>query len=191
MNRTLKGLVLAGLWLATSTALAQQRLVPVAVPAQQAQRGVELEIQLNELASQRTLNISSTRTRSTLVPELRTGTEVEVCFRTTTNGYVSLWSDTADGTPARIYPNSFSHAGANARGEYIAAHQPVCVGNDARFRLVVGGRPNTVSQVYLHWTTQEHLQLGDDAFPVIGRGTTQAEQDADHASTTISYKIVE
>lgn len=191
MNRTLKGLVLAGLCLATSTALAQQRLVPVAVPAQQAHRGVELQLELNELTTQRTLNIGSTRTRSTLIPELRTGTEVEVCFRTTTDGYVSLWSETAEGTPARIYPNQFSHAGSSARGEYIAANQLVCVGGDERFRLVVGGTLDTVSRVYLHWTAQENLQLNDDAFPVIGRGTTQAEQDAGHASTTISYKIVE
>ncbi len=178
--------------LASGAAGAQPGGNPAELPAQQARTGVELDIELHALNTGRTVSRQTTRSLSAAeLPALRIGDPVEICFRSTRSGYVTLWSRTAGDPPVRIYPNPYSHAGADAPGEYVPPGERLCVGSDDRFRLRVVGPPGVVSSLYLHWTPQEAEQLVVDDFPVIGRATGVPERQARYASTTLEFRVVE
>ena len=164
----------------------------VELPAQQARSGVELDIELHALTTARSISRQTTRSLGGAdLPALRIGEPVEICFRSTQSGYVTLWSRTAGDPPVRIYPNAYSHAGADAPAERVPPGERICVGSDERFRLRVVGPPGVVSSLYLHWTPREAEQLPADAFPVIGRGASVPEARARHASTTLEFRVIE
>src|SRR5262249_8861887 len=77
------------------------------------------------------------------------GTQVKVCFKVNTDGYVTLWSIDAKREVDRLYPNRLSHP-QNARAARVTAHASICVGEDERFRLRISP-PLGRSQIYLHW----------------------------------------
>lgn len=189
----LAALVLALLALVASGAVgAQPGGNPAERPAQQAHTGVELDIELHALNTGRTVSRQTTRSLSGAeLPALRIGDPVEICFRSTRSGYVTLWSRTAGDPPVRIYPNPYSHAGADAPSEHVPPGERLCVGSDDRFRLRVVGPAGAVSSLYLHWTSQEAEQLVADDFPVIGRGAGVPEQQARYASTTLEFRVIE
>lgn len=162
------------------------------LPARQARTGVELDLELRTLEAQNTVTRQTTRSLSAAtLPALRVGETVEVCFRSTEPGYVTLWSRTAGNPPVRVYPNAFSHAGVAALAEAVPAGERICVGSDDRFRLRVVAPSGVTSTLYLHWTPQQAEQLSADAFPVIGRGSSLPESRAGYASTTLEYRVIE
>ncbi len=186
-------LVAAALALTAGTANAQTtRSQPVVVPERQAMSGVEIALDVTALEAGRTLAKATSRSAQPEVPNLRVGDFVEVCFRATASGQVTLWSRSAkEGVPVVIYPNAYSHAGKNARSEEIKANEQYCVGNDERFRLRVTGDPGTESSVYLHWTPDQSDQLGQEDFPVIRNIRSSEDEEASHASATIVYRLVD
>ena len=162
------------------------------LPAQQVRTGIELDLELRTRESQETVSQQTTRSLSAAtLPELRVGETVEVCFRSTEMGYVTLWSRTSGNPPVRIYPNAYSHAGAEALAEAVSAAEQVCVGGDNRFLLRVMAPGGVTSSLYLHWTPQRAQQLPADAFPSIGRGPRTSERQARYASTTLEYRVIE
>lgn len=197
MSRQRVILAALALSLAPGLAAAQggERLTPVELPAQQAMSGVELELVLRTLdPNQATRALLQRSTRSPIgrgLPELRIGDFVEICFSASRDGHVTVWSRSADDRPVVIYPNVFSHAGADARSEHVAAGETHCIGADDRFRLRVTGQPGIVAAVYVHWTPGEETQLGTEDFPVIGSRSPVSEGQAQHAGSSIEYRIVD
>jgi len=162
------------------------------LPMQQARTGIELDLELHALETERPVSRQTTRSLSAAtLPALRVGETVEVCFRSTEPGYVTLWSRTAGSPPVRIYPNAFSHSGVDALAEAVPAAERICVGSDDRFRLRVVSPSGVTSSLYLHWTPEQAEQLPADAFPVIGRGSGVPEGRARYASTTLEFRVIE
>ncbi|MCC6006314.1 MAG: hypothetical protein JJU40_01400 [Rhodobacteraceae bacterium] len=185
----------AALGSGAAPAFGSERLSPVAVPKQQAMDGVEIELSLRTLDGSRALRqeiVATTRSPTTRgLPELKLGDYAEICFAVTSDGYITVWSRSADNRPVVIYPNSFSHAGEEATAVVITGGERHCIGADDRFRLRVSGRAGAVSTVYVHWTPGAGAQLGSDDFPAIGDRSPAPSGQAAHAGSTIEYRIVE
>lgn len=174
----------------TPPALAQSRTVPVDVPAQRTLEGVELHLELRSLTGAQRLARRTTRSASDgTAPTVRDGDQVVICVEATRDGYVTLWSRGGSGRPAVIYPNRYSHSGAEARAERVQANQGYCVGEDERFRLQVQGEAGSRAEVYLEWTSNLEHALGEQDYPVIGRSSAQRRGDI--AATSLEFRIVE
>jgi len=133
------------------------------------------------------LTLCATDTCEDLAPSRRfpVGTSVKVCFEVSAAGYVTLWSIDAHGAPDLIYPNALSHP-AKPRAARVAADTRTCVGEDARFRLVVSP-PAGTSRLYLHWTPTEEEALGVSDYPVIGNDVGIAPA---YASSLVEYEVL-
>ena len=120
---------------------------------------------------------------------VRVGDRVVLCFRSSADGYVTVWSHDAEGgVPARIYPNEFVEETADERAAPVAAGEQNCIGDDDGFRLEVG-RPLGEASVYLHYTRQEELQFDETAFPQIR--ATRAPDRRPYASSYLQYRVVD
>ena len=117
------------------------------------------------------------------------GDHVVLCFRSSADGYVTVWSHDAEGNvPARIYPNEFVAETADERAAAVAAGEETCIGDDDGFRLEVG-RPLGQASVYLHYTRREELQFDETAFPQIR--ATRAPDRRPYASSYLQYRVVD
>ena len=165
----------------------------VEVPTHQAMNGVELNLEMRERASGRTLMAATTRSASTAPHEFRIGTAVVVCFTATSSGYVTLWSVDENDHPTRIYPNRLSHPdGETMAGAPVAEGMRYCLGDDDRFSLGVGGRPGTSYQLSLNWTPLAEDALPADAYVQIGpRSRSVREGEARFAATHLQYTAID
>lgn len=120
---------------------------------------------------------------------VQVGDHVVLCFESTADGYVTVWSHDADGNvPARIYPNEFAAETADERAAPVEAGEETCIGDDDGFRLEVG-RPLGAASVYLHYTRREELQFDETAFPQIR--ATRAPDPQPYASSYLQYRVVD
>jgi hypothetical protein len=118
--------------------------------------------------------------------KLSIGTDVEICFKVTAEGYVTLWSIDSKGGFTLIYPNKLSHP-TKTRAAQVKANTNTCVGDSEKYRLTVSS-PNGTSKVYLHWTRTEDEALGPEDYPVIGKDIRQGAPP--YAAATLQYDIV-
>ena len=117
------------------------------------------------------------------------GDRVVLCFTSSADGYVTVWShDAAGNVPARIFPNEYAAETADERAAPVAAGVETCIGDDDGFRLEVG-RPLGDASVYLHYTRDELLQFDETAFPQIR--ATRAPDRRPYASSYLEYRVVE
>ena len=120
---------------------------------------------------------------------VQVGDNVVLCFRSSADGWVTVWSHDAEGNvPVRIYPNEYAAETADERAAAVAAGEETCIGDDDGFRLEVG-RPLGDASVYLHYTRREGLQFDDTAFPVIR--ATRAPDPRPYASSYVRYRVVD
>ena len=120
---------------------------------------------------------------------VQVGDHVVLCFRSSADGYVTVWSHDAEGNvPARIYPNEFAAETADERAAAVAAGEETCIGDDDGFRLEVG-RPLGEASLYLHYTRREELQFDETAFPQIR--ATRAPDPRPYASSYLQYRVVD
>ncbi len=120
---------------------------------------------------------------------VQVGDRVVLCFRSSADGYVTVWSHDAEGNvPARIYPNEFAAETADERAAAVAAGEETCIGDDDGFRLEVG-RPLGEASIYLHYTRREDLQFDETAFPQIR--ATRAPDSRPYASSYLQYRVVD
>ena len=117
------------------------------------------------------------------------GEAVVICFRSSADGYVTIWSHDAEGNvPVRIYPNEFAAATADDIAAQVQSGVETCIGDDDGFRLEVA-RPLGEASVYMHYTRDEDMQFDETAFPEI-----RATRDPDsrpYASTRVTYNVVD
>ena len=120
---------------------------------------------------------------------VQVGDRVVLCFQSSADGYVTVWSHDAEGNvPARIYPNEFVAETADEQAAPVAAGEETCIGDDDGFRLEVG-RPLGEASVYLHYTRREELQFDETAFPQIR--ATRATDTRPYASSYLRYRVVD
>lgn len=120
---------------------------------------------------------------------VQVGDNVVLCFRSSADGYVTVWSQDAEGdVPVRIYPNEYAAETADERAAAVVAGEETCIGDDDGFRLEVG-RPLGNASVYLHYTPREELQFDDTAFPQIR--ATRAPDPRPYASSYVRYRVVD
>ena len=121
---------------------------------------------------------------------VQVGDAVVLCFRSSADGFVTVWSHDAEGNvPVRIYPNEFAAETAEERAAPVRAGEEACIGDDDDgFRLEVG-RPLGEASVYLHYTRREDQQFDDTAFPQIR--ATRAPDPRPYASSYFRYRIVD
>ena len=141
-------------------------------------------------------------------PRLSAGSPVDLCFESSADGYVSLWShDAAGGTPVRILPNEYINAADDEPGIAVRAGNRQCFsdlmeGRDVSLRVQP---PYGGAEVYLHYSASRDGQIAPGDFPSIGnksfepgpscdraQARTMARgPDTPYASTSLRYEVVE
>lgn len=104
---------------------------------------------------------------------LRVGAAVDVCFGSSRDGYVSLWSHDADNnTPVRILPNEYIGAADDELGIAVQAGVSKCfsdlaAGTGRKVSLKVQP-PLGRAELYLHYAEGRDEQIAPGDFPSIG-----------------------
>ena len=120
---------------------------------------------------------------------VQVGDSVVLCFRSSADGFATVWSHDAEGNvPVRIYPNEFAADTADALAAPVRGGEEACIGDDDGFRLEVG-RPLGEASVYLHFTRREEQQFDDTAFPQIR--ATRSPDPRPYASSYLRYHVVD
>ena len=170
---------------------------PLATDAQKPQRTRSIQVKPDNrfAAVEIELQLETVRRVDGATAGVRTGDPVQVgdnvvlCFRSSADGYVTVWSQDAEGdVPVRIYPNEYAAQTADERAAVVVAGEETCIGDDDGFRLEVG-RPLGDASVYLHDTPHEELQFDDTAFPQIR--ATRSPDPCPYASSYIRYRVVD
>ena len=150
----------------------------VTVVAEQAMRDVEIELRVVETTRGRTLPNHPTE-----VDDLRIGDLVQICFRVSKAGYVSLWSQDTGAPPEQIYPNRFT----SENGWVDDTEQ--CLGRaGSGFSFQVQG-PVGESLVFMHYSADESDQISQGDYPVIRR--FRSPGFGSYASSTVAFRIVQ
>ena len=98
---------------------------------------------------------------------VRIGEQVVICFTSSADGHVTVWSRDAEGNvPVRIYPNEYAAETAGAVAAPVASGEETCLGENGGFRLEVGP-PLGEAEIYLHYTRDASEQFDETAFPQI------------------------
>ena len=119
------------------------------------------------------------------LPEFRIGDIVQVCFRISRAGYVSLWSRNADEPLELIYPNPYEPGD----GRVDAGER--CVGAlEQNYGLRVDGPPGD-SLVFLYYTPDAPLRIAEGGFPPQIVDSVQSVAPRPYASTAIRFRTVE
>lgn len=140
---------------------------------------IELDMRLRVVAEERTVRSGD---------EVPIGERVVVCFESSEDGYVTVWSRGAEGgVPARIYPNEYMAETADAVAAPVAAGAETCLGENSGFRLEVGP-PAGMAEVYLHYTRDESEQFDETAFPQIR--STRDPDPRPYVSKHLRYRVV-
>ena len=179
-----------------AAALLQAAAWPAAAEAQRPQRTRSIQVkpgnQFGEVLLELHLETAGRVDAAAAVESgdaVQVGDRVVLCFRSSADGYVTVWSHDAVGNvPARIYPNEFVAETADERAAPVAAGEETCIGDDDGFRLEVG-RPLGEASVYLHYTRREELQFDETAFPQIR--ATRAPDPRPYASSYLRYRVVD
>ena len=142
------------------------------------------------------------------VPQLRVGSKVDLCFESSTDGYVSLWShDAENNAPGRFLPNDYIDAADDELGIAVHAGMRRCF-SELSEGLGISLRvqpPHGEAEIYLHYSAARHGQIGPGDFPSIGNRTFELGRSCDrsqsrsvsrspdepYASTTLRYEVVE
>lgn len=155
----------------------RQRVRGVSVVADQPMSGVDIELRV-ESRGGRTLRNGEPESG-----ELQIGDRVQICFRVSQPGYISLWSQDGASQPVQIYPNEY----APGAGQVDDAER--CLGGQgAGFAFEVEGPPGD-SLVFLHYSPDESEQISQSDYPVIRR--VRSTGPAPYASSTVEFRIVE
>ena len=149
----------------------------VKVIAEQPMSGVDIELRVESRSGRM---LSSGQSAS---GELRIGDQVQICFRVSRAGYVTLWSQDGTAQPVQIYPNEY----APGAGRVDDTEQ--CVGAEgAEYAFAVEG-PAGDSLVFLHYSPEESEQISEGDFPVIRRVRSAGPEP--YASSTVEFRIVQ
>ena len=150
----------------------------VGVVAEQAMEDVSIELRVVESDSGRTL-----RNHPSNVDELAIGDRVQICFRVSQAGYVSLWSQDERVEPVQIYPNQFT----SQDGRVDDTEQ--CLGRaGSGYSFQVEG-PAGESLVFMHYSPEESNQIAQEHFPIIRR--VRSPGFGSYASITVGFRIVQ
>lgn len=126
-------------------------------------------------------------------PQLRVGDRVVVCFTVSLEGWVSLWSDDAEGKEEKIYPNSHSRTESRT-GVAVAAGEENCVGEQGdTFRLRVM-RPLGASAIRAVWTRNAEDQGKLEDTVAVGGSKSLGPGNSlgrTHATNVLDYTVVE
>ena len=150
----------------------------VGVVAEQAMQDVDIELRVVESKGGRTLPNHPSN-----LDELRVGDLVQICFRVSGAGYVSLWSQDEGAPPQQIYPNEFT----SADGQVDETEQ--CLGREGSGYSVQVQGPVGESLVYMHYTPDESNQLTQEDYPVIRR--VRLTGFGSYAASTVGFRIVQ
>ncbi len=141
-------------------------------------------------------------------PVLPIGSSVDLCFESSLDGFVSLWShDANNNPPIRILPNDYLRAEAGEPGVRIRAGVPTCF-SDLVAALGISlavGPPTGLAEIYLHFAESSEGQIGPEDFPTIGNKGFNLGSSCDsarareaprpqtepYASMTLAYEVVE
>ena len=139
-------------------------------------------------------------------PTLRVGAIVDVCFESTRDGYVSLWSHDADNsTPVRILPNEYIDD--DELGIAVQPGVSLCWSELApgkRVSLQVQP-PLGRAELYLHFAESRDAQIAPGDYPSIGNRSVDLQpscdqqgarvaprtQAAPYASKTLQYEVAQ
>ncbi len=120
-----------------------------------------------------------------ILPEFRIGDLVQVCFRVSQPGYVSLWSRDGAEPLELIYPNRFEPGDG-----WVNAGQRCAGAPEQTYNLRVDGPPGD-SLVFLYYTPDESLRIGEGDYPPRMADSVQSVAPRPYASTTIRFRTVE
>ena len=143
-------------------------------------------------------------------PQLRVGTAVDVCFESSRDGYVSLWSHDADNnTPVRILPNEYMGAADDDLGIAVRAGISRCFSELAasagrKVSLQVQ-RPLGRAELYLHYAEGADGQIAPEDYPSIGNKSFNLPSSCDrnaarnvprsqtvpYASKSLQYEVMQ
>ena len=155
----------------------------VTVIAEQPMRGVDIELRIESRAGRALCNGGGRCSGQSESGELRVGDRVQICFRVSQAGYVSLWSQDGTAQPVQIYPNEY----APGAGRVDDTQQCLGAQGDGYAFAVEG--PAGDSLVFLHYSPQESEQISQGDFPVIRRVRSTGPEP--YASSTVTFRIVQ
>ena len=181
-----------------------------------AERCRAIAVVADEKLEGHTLSLTLVHEGRDLTPEgagasqLRVGAAVDVCFQSSRDGYVSLWSHDADNNaPVRILPNEYIDAVDDELGIAVQAGVPKCfselaAGAGRKISLKVQP-PLGGAELYLHYAQGRDGQIAPDDFPSIGNKSVNLQpscerhgarnvprtQTAPYASKTLQYEVVQ
>ena len=145
--------------------------------AEQEMRDVQIDLRVIEATENRQL-----RKHPSDLDELRIGDLVQVCFRVSQPGYVTLFSQDGDQPPSQIYPNQYE--GGDGRVE-ASEH---CLGRSGSgWGIRVEGPPGE-SLLFMHYARDQANQISESDFPVIRR--VRSRSFGAYASSTVGFRIV-
>ena len=150
----------------------------VGVVAEQEMSGLDIDLRVETLGG-RTLRSGGLASSEVL----RIGDRVQICFRVSRPGYVSLWSQDGGAPPQQIYPNQYAPGAGRVEGDER------CLGaRGDGYNFRVEG-PAGDSLVFLHYSPDETGQIRQEDFPVIRRARSRSP--ASYAATSVLFRIVE
>lgn len=159
-------------------AQADRRDHGVGVVAEQEMSGLEIDLRVETLGG-RTLRSGGLGSSEVL----RIGDRVQICFRVSQPGYISLWSQDGDARPEQIYPNQLTSETGRVDDDER------CLGaRGDGYNFQVEG-PAGDSLVFLHYSRNETGQIRQEDFPVIRRA--RSSSPASYASSSVVFRIVE
>ena len=142
-----------------------ERCTPVNVATEHTIEGHRLSLTLKQGQRQFVAGRDAAR------PRLHVGSVVDICFQSSREGFVSLWSHPADqGAPVRILPNEYIRAEDDELGVAVQPGVSRCFSELAagkRVNLKVN-EPIGQAELYLHFAENPQGQIAPDDFPSIG-----------------------
>ena len=186
----------------SAQAASAERCKSIGVVADQRLEGHELSLTL--VHDERRVAAGRSAGRSKLL----VGDSVDVCFESSKDGFVSLWSHGANNaTPVRILPNEYIDADDDKLGIAVQAGIEKCfseLASDRNISLQVQ-EPLGKAELYLHYSEDREGQIAPGDFPSVGnksfdlpqscgrvtarmRPRTQTEP---YASEVLRYEVVQ
>lgn len=167
-----------------------ERCTPVNVAAEHTIEGHRLSLTLKQGQRQFAAERGAVR------PQLRVGAVVDVCFQSSREGFVSLWSHPADqGAPVRILPNEYIRAEDDELGVAVQPGVSMCFSELAAGRRVnlKVNEPIGQAEFYLHFAENPQGQIAPGDFPSIGNKSILPEScdeyggKVDSSTPTLPY----
>ena len=194
---------LAVVFLVSAQSASADRCDGVGVRADERIAGHELSLSL--VHNERSISAG----RSAAATKVPVGAEVDVCFLSSRDGFVSLWSHGANNaTPVRILPNEYISADDDEMGIAVRAGVRTCFSELASSRNLSlrVQRPFGQAELYLHFAERREDQIAPDDFPSIGNRDFKLARSCDgrrsgavasrtpaapYASKAVRYEVVQ